>query len=75
MIRIWKQGGTMERVGVVAMAASLASCFFDIVDFASLPRTLDRLAVAMPIMAIAWVLVLGGQQLRHRREDRNHRRD
>lgn len=74
MIRIWKEGGSMERVGVVMCAASIALCFVDIVDFEALPKTLDRLVVSFPLMVLAWIFILGGQRLRHRAEDRKRKR-
>lgn len=70
MLRIWKEGGAMERLGLIALVMSMASIFFDFVDFEALPKTLDKLAIPMPLMVLAWVLILGGQRLRWRKEDR-----
>lgn len=69
MIRIWKEGGAMERTGVALQGVALVCCFIEIVDLASLPKALDRLVVALPVMLVGWVMILGGQQLRFRKED------
>lgn len=42
----------------------------DLVDFEALPKGLDKLAVSLPLAFLATVLVLGGQKLRHRAEER-----
>lgn len=73
MVRIWKQGGTLERVGVVLVVASLALCFVDIVDFEALPKTFDKLVVSMPVAGLGWVFILGGQRRRFREEDRRRK--
>lgn len=75
MIRIWKEGGALERIGVMVGVAALVTCFIDIVDFEALPKTFDRLVIAFPMMALAGALVLGGQRLRHRAEDRRRLRE
>lgn len=67
MIRIWREGGSMERAGVVMCVASFVLCFVDVVDFEALPKTLDRLVVSFPLMLAAWVLIFWGQQRRWRK--------
>lgn len=66
MIRIWKEGGAMERAGVILQGVALATCLIDIVDFETLPKTIDRLVIAFPVMLVGWALIFRGQQLRHR---------
>lgn len=70
MVRIWKQGGWIERVGVIVYLGAFFSVFFDIVDFDPLPKTLDKLTIALPGIVLAFILVLGGQRLRFRAESR-----
>lgn len=70
MVPIWKNGGTLERAGLLLAIAAIVSCLFDIVDFEALPKTVDKLTIAFPMMVVAAALILGGQRLRHRAEDR-----
>ena len=69
-MRIWKEGGALERVGLILMAVAIASNFFNFVDFEALPKTFDKLAVSMPIMIVAAACIFGGQKMRHQAKDR-----